>query len=269
MQEFFRLIIKNISFLVFLILEITSIFLIVQFNTPQKRIFATSASSIIGSLVEEYQGVVSFFHLKKENDLLMEENATLRNLLINYDKMREEAHAADFFADQLNGIIPCRVLSNSIVLEDNYLLLNKGRSDGIAPQMGVFSAAGVVGIIIEAGEHYATAMSLLHRQTRISAGIANTGFFGTMVRKELDPFHMKIEDIPAHATVEVGDTIVTSGYSNIFPPRIPIGVISQINEPTEGDYFKTLDVDLKNDLSDLTYVYVWGKKENPINRLTE
>lgn len=269
MQEFFRLVIKNITFLVFLILEISSIFLIVQFNTNQKRIFATSASNIIGSIVDEYQDVVSFFHLKKENDLLMEENAALRNQLIGYDHLQEEAQAANFFADQLNEIIPCRVLSNSIVLEDNYLLLNKGKSDGIAPQMGVFSAAGVVGIIIEAGEHYATAMSLLHRQTRISAGIAKTGFFGTMMRKEIDPFNMKIEDIPAHATVELGDTIVTSGYSNVFPPRIPIGVVSQINEPTEGDYFKTLDVDLLNDLSELTYVYVWVKKENPLNRIPE
>lgn len=265
MQEFFRLIVKNISFLVFLILEIFSIILIVQFNTNQKRIFTTSASMAIGAMVERYQGTVSFFNLREENELLIEENAALRTQLIGLNNWQEEGHAKEFFNQQKNDIIPCRVLSNSIVLEDNYLLLNKGKRDGVEPQMGVFSATGVVGIVIETGERYATAMSLLHRQTRISVGIAKTGFFGTMMRKEVDPFHMRIEDIPAHATVNLGDTIVTSGYSNIFPPRIPIGVVGQINQPTEGDYFKTLEVDLMNDLSDLTYVYVWGKKGNQLN----
>jgi rod shape-determining protein MreC len=262
MLDFFRLIIKNITFLVFLILELFSVFLIIQFNAPQKRLFVTSASSAIGKLVEEYQGAISFFRLKRENDQIMEENATLRAQLISLRKKLEEEHAKDFFINQEDDIIPCKVLSNSIALADNYLLLNKGKRDGIKPQMGVFSSGGVVGIIIETGEHYATAMSLLHRQARISAGIASTGFFGNMVRKEVDPYHMRIEDIPAHATVAVGDTIVTSGYSNIFPPRIPIGVVSQINEPIEGDYFKTLEVDLMNDLSNLTYVYVWGKGED-------
>lgn len=261
MQEFFGLILKNITFLVFLILEVASIFLIVQFNTNQKRLFNSSASRIIGTLVEEYQGAVSFFHLKTENDLLIEENAALHTQLIGLSKRLEEEYAKEFFINRQKDIIPCKVLSNSIILEDNYLLLNKGKRDGIKPQMGVFSAVGVVGIIIETGDHYATVMSLLHRQTRISAGIAKTGFFGTMVRKDADPFHMRIEDIPAHAMVEIGDTIVTSGYSNIFPPRIPIGVVSQINEPIEGDYFKTLEVDLVNDLSELTYVYVWNQKE--------
>lgn len=261
MLEFFRLIIKNITFLVFIILEIISVFLIIQFSAPQKRLFVTSASSAIGKLVKEYQGAISFFRLKKENDLLMEENASIRAQLISLSNRLEEENASNFFSTQKNEMIPCKVLSNSIALPDNYLLLNKGEKDGIKLQMGVFSSVGVVGIIIETGDHYATAMSLLHRQARISAGIGRTGFFGNMVRKEVDPFHMIIEDIPAHATVAIGDTIVTSGYSNIFPPDIPIGVVSQINEPMEGDYFKTLEVDLMNDLSKLTYVYAWGRGE--------
>lgn len=262
MQEFLRLIFKNITFLVFFILEVTSIFLIVQYSTYQRRLFTASASRVVGTIVDKYHGVVSFFHLKRENELLMEENANLRSQLMSRSDELEEEYVKEVFSNQQIDIIPCKVLSNSIVLADNYLLLNKGKRDGIEPQMGVFSSVGVVGIIIEVGENYSTVMSLLHRQTRISAGIANTGFFGTMVRKGVDPFHMRIEDIPAHALVEVGDTIITSGYSNIFPTKVPIGIVSQINEPIEGDYFKTLEVDLMNDLSDLTYAYVWSKRGN-------
>jgi rod shape-determining protein MreC len=154
-----------------------------------------------------------------------------------------------------------KIIKNSIIGLDNMITLNKGRIHGVDKHMGVLGLDGLVGIVVDVSDHYSVAMSLLHRQTRISAKLKSTPYFGSLLWKnELDPMTMNLEDIPKHANVAEGDTVETSGFSYMFPPGISIGRIVKDSLP-EGNNFYTIEVRLLNDLSKAENIYIVKNKD--------
>ena len=122
--------------------------------------------------------------------------------------------------------------------------------------MGVICPTGIVGIILNVSEHYSTVQSLLHSDTRISASIAETNVFGSLVWGEdnYDPQIAKLNDIPNNIKVKKGQHVVTSGFS-LFPHGIPIGrvVAAGING---GQSFLDIKVHLSTNFATLSYVYI-------------
>jgi rod shape-determining protein MreC len=98
-------------------------------------------------------------------------------------------------------------------------------------------------------------MSILHRQTRISARIKGKGFFGSFMWKGSDVRTFNLEDIPKHAPVVKGDTIETSGYSAIFPEGIMLGVVNKVRLESGSNYYN-IEVQSSHDMSNISYVYV-------------
>jgi rod shape-determining protein MreC len=148
------------------------------------------------------------------------------------------------------------VIGNSVIFNDNYFLLNKGKKQGIEKNSGVVDDLGLVGIVAEISENYSTGLSLLHSQIKISATIGQSGYFGTLIWDGRNPRRMLLEDIPTHATVEVGDTIYTSGYSIIFPSGLVIGIVEDIDREGKDFYFQRIGVRLINDLAKVKNVYM-------------
>lgn len=153
--------------------------------------------------------------------------------------------------------IPVGVVDNSITAFDNTLILDRGSLDGVEPNMGVINADGIVGIVRQVSEHYSTVMSLLHRQTRVSAAIKGKGAFGVLRWYPPDTRRMQLEDVPQHEIVERGDSVFTTGYplSNIFPKGIFIGTVEKAYIK-EGENFYTIDVKLHINLSQAHRAYV-------------
>jgi rod shape-determining protein MreC len=133
-------------------------------------------------------------------------------------------------------------------------MINKGHSDGIEKEMGLISPLGVVGIIVGVSAHYATAMSLLHKDTRISAKIKSSG---QMVNVSWDGKDYKmglVENIPTHIVPQIGDTIITSGYSFVFPENLVIGTIGGNAIP--GGNLNKAGLIFSTDFNNLYFVYV-------------
>lgn len=246
MQELIRLVVRYSGLILFLILEGISFYLLIQYNERQNRIFKTSSSQFTGYLTEKFDGITSYFSLQVENQRLVAENAMLRN------QKQLKGENEDCFFDY----IPARVIGNSIVFNDNYFLLNKGTRHGIEKNSGVVDDEGLVGIIVEASENFSTGISMLHTQTKISGTIGQSGYFGTLIWDGINPRRMLLEDVPTHATVEVGDTIFTSGYSIIFPPGLVIGVVDEIDKEGKDFYFQRIGVRLVNDIAKVKNVYM-------------
>ena len=98
-------------------------------------------------------------------------------------------------------------------------------------------------------------MSLLQQQTRISDKIKRNNYFGPLLWQGFDSRFMRLEDIPKHAELQMQDTVVTSGYSTMFPADVLIGTIDTFwVEP--GSNFYTIDVRLTEDLANLDYAYI-------------
>lgn len=255
MRSLFRLLIKNYPFLLFLVLEVISVVLIVNYNSFQRARFLNSSNAVTSSIYDSYSSVVQYFRLAKVNASLSEENAQLRNRLDLYQNAFVDTTIYIHKQDTTFRFIPARVINNSVNKQQNYITLNKGRKDGVKPDQGIISANGIVGIVTNISESYSMGLSVLNPRWSVSAKMKKNEFFGTLEWNGDDYMRAKLSDIPLHVDVQIGDTIVTSGHSLVFPQGIIIGVIDSFTRPPGENYY-TIDVLLATDFKSVTYVEV-------------
>lgn len=264
MRNLLFLIAKYSSTILFIILEVICFYIIVSFNQSQSEIWAHSANLFSGSIDERIQNTTNFFNLEAVNDSLLTENARLLETIINYRVFSKENEFQEFESLDSNLIeykfIPARITGKTINKRNNHLTVNKGIKDSIKIGMGVISKSGLLGIVKSVSENYSLVMTILHSQCRISAAIKNNDFHGTLVWDEMDPTIMNLTSIPKHATLSVGDTIITSGYSTVFPYGIEIGTIYDYNVDRNKDSYSVI-VKLFNDLPSETHAYLLSSKD--------
>ncbi|SFC61113.1 rod shape-determining protein MreC [Flexibacter flexilis DSM 6793] len=257
MGSLFKFLYKYRAFQLFLILELICTWLIVQNNSYQGVAYLNSSNRVVAYFMAISNSINDYFYLQDINRDLAEENARLNFLLSRnrlserYAKMDTMRNAALFQYDYKVA----KVINNSVSFADNYLTINKGLADGIKPGMGVVSPTGVVGRVKICSEHFSTITSLLHTKMLISAEITRSHAFGTVKWDGKDPFEAKLMYIARHIKPIVGDTIVTSEFSTIFPSGQPVGIIRKINI-RDDDTFYNIDLELFTDFSTLSYVYV-------------
>ncbi len=257
MRNLFLLFLKYGHIFLFLFLEFVCFILIVRYNRAQNEIYLNSANIVSGAIYSRVNNVTEYFKLDEVADSLANENARLRKLLYNSTYQSVTNIDSIFNQDEVfqYSYIVGKVVNNSINLNNNKFTINKGSKDGIKARMGVINSNGIAGIIKDVKKNYSVGISLLNRQVKISASLKQNGSFGSLAWRGSDPKILNLEDIPKHAAISVGDTVVTSGYSSKFPSDLIIGVIDTFwIEPGFNSY--TIEVKLNNDLSRLNYVYV-------------
>ena len=257
MQQFFAILVKYSAFFLFALLELLCFYLIIQYNQNQRDIFLNSSNLFTGTLARKYNDAVTVLRLPKVLDSIQLENARLKaslkeNLYVQNDSA---TRVQDSVYLQQYAFIPARVVSNSITLHNNILTLDKGSTSGVEQDMGVIMTNGVVGVVDQVGKYYATVISLLNSKSNTSVALKRNGYFGNLVWNDSDPLHMSLEAIPKHVRVERGDTLITTGYSAIYPSGIVVGTVESATlEP--GNNFYTITVLLNNDLANVQYVMI-------------
>jgi rod shape-determining protein MreC len=220
---------------------------------------------------EHFSSVVQYFELKKANEELAHENARLKNQLQRNPFLAPATSPTlkfDTIVTRQYRYKPARVINNSVNKHFNYLTLDKGSGDDIQPDMGVISSRGLVGIVLNTSENYSTVISLLNTRIQISASLQESGFFGSLAWEGTSYRHAILSGIPAHASPSVGDAVVTSGYSSIFPEDILIGTIDKINID-QGEGFYEITVLLSVDFKKLQYVQIVEKTSSEEQRKLE
>lgn len=257
MRNIFLFLWRSYFFILFLLLEVASFYLIVQNNNYQRASFINSTNAISASLYGYMNNISEYVHLKPTNEALARENALLRKETANsfYNNYLQVKPVKDSVFKQQYTYITAKVINNTVSRRNNYLTLNRGSIHGIKPEMGVISSNGIVGIVKDVSEHFCTVLSLLHKETRISSKIAGSDYFGSMVWEGGSPRYATLMDIPKHVQLKLGDRIVTTSYSSVFPEGITIGTIAAF-EVKPGDNFYTIKVLLSTSFENITYVYV-------------
>jgi len=257
---------KHGSTFLFLLLEIICFSLIVNYNSSQRSIYLNSANIISGNLFAEKQRFLDFFSLSEQMDSLQQENAKLMRRVLYHEGYGEspEIDSSDFNY----SLIPAQIINQTTQSRNNYLTINKGTLNGISEDMGVINDNGLIGIVQNSNSKFSRVISILNSKSRISARIKNKGHFGNLVWNNLDTERMELEAIPTHAAVAIGDTIVTSGYSTMFPQGIQIGFIETFNT-RKGASNYTITVKLNNDFSKGNRVYVIDNKSQDLQRMIE
>ena len=252
MRSLLDFIVRHSYIFLFILLETLSLVLLFGFNDRQKEAFLTSANSISGTLYEWRSGVGQYFSLRKENAVLIQENASLRSMLYELADSQTINTARSMSPD---GVIAARVIDNSVRKDDNYITIDKGSRDGISKGMGIYSPQGVVGVVMVAGKRYSVVLPVLNSRTSISCKVKGSDSFGFLEWNGGDPYVAQLRDMPYHSDVKPGDTIVTTGFSSVFPKDIPVGTVIYVDHSRNG-YTLNIQVSLAVNMADLGWVYV-------------
>ena len=233
MRNLLSFIIKRYYLFLFIFLEVVSFFLFINNSYYQRSVFVTATNKVTGNINQGINDISEYFKLKKENEILANENAHFHNLsekaFLKTD--RGIFVTNDTVYKQEYQYIAAKIISNSVNRRNNYLMLNKGSMDGITKDMAVISPLGVVGIVREVSKYFSSVLSVLHKDTKVSAKIKNSGYVGTVVWNGENYRYGNLKDIPSHVALSKGDTVITSGYSLIFPEGLMIGTIDKFNLP--------------------------------------
>ncbi|MCZ2102497.1 MAG: rod shape-determining protein MreC [Chitinophagales bacterium] len=255
MYNVIQLLIKYGAHILFVVLEIICFTLIVNKNDTQQAIFLNSSNVLAGKLEAQRSTLLEYSNLKNLNDSLLRENATLIENLISIEYSNELIPGSDTVLAQYS-LIPTKIINSTINQRNNHFTLNKGSREGLYPGMGVIAShIGLIGIIRNTSDNFAHVISLLNSQTRISCTVKNRTGHGTLVWENADPLRMTLISIPKHEQIEVGDTVITSGYSTMFPRGILVGKIESIKVPPGSNSY-AITVKLFNDLTSVKYAYV-------------
>lgn len=218
---------KYAHYVVFLVLEGICLYLIVNYNQTQRSIYVHSSSRITGSILSQRARLDEYTQLHEANQRLHRENAQLIKEILQLNdriNMLELSSGGSYDTTDIS-IVPVRIIKQDILSTRNHITINAGTSDGISSSMGLVTDDGVLGIITHASDHYATAISLLNVDVAISASVRGSDYFGTISWRGRDVDELVLTGIPKHAQISPGDTVLTNGYSTIFPSGIPIGRI--------------------------------------------
>lgn len=248
--------------LLFVVLQIVALTLLFRFNSYQGSVWFSAANSAVARVGSLYEGAYSYLHLGNVNNeltaqniKLQAENDRLRNVV--YALTKDTTQTEALMLKVLDGytLIPATVVSNSSERANNYLVIDKGESDGVKPEMGVVGGGGVVGIVYLSGPHHSLVIPVTNRKSSISCRVRGQRYFGYLQWEGRSMRSAYVDDIPRYARVKTGEVIETSGYSAVFPPGIFVGRIRSISNSPDGQSYK-LGVNLGTNFSDLRDVSV-------------
>ena len=249
---------KYNAFFLFVIFEISSLFILINYNSFQKATYISSSNQITGLAYQKVGQVTDYLSLAAVNDSLAHENAWLHSQLRSsfyIDTLTKRAIADSIYKQQYTYIV-AKVINNSVNLRNNYITINRGSKDGITKDMGVICSSGVVGFVVNTTDHLANIQSVLHKKTKVSAMLADTRDLGSFLWGDnLDPHQGLLVDVSNNVKPRIGEPVVTSTLSSLYPAGIPIGKISNLHAK-EGGLFLNMEVSLAVDYSKLEYVYV-------------
>ena len=262
MRNLINFLLKYNYWFLFVILEVASFVLLFRFNNYQQSVYFTSANTVVGAVYEVSGGISSYFHLKSVNEDLLDRNMLLEEQINNLEKELKERQLDSIAVNSIRKmpqkdyqLFKARVIKNSLNLADNYITLDKGSSSGIHSEMGVVDGNGIVGIVYETSPSYSVVISVLNSKSNISCKIVGSDYFGYLKWEHGDSRYAYLKDLPRHAEFNLGDTVVTSGFSTVFPEGIMVGTVDDMSDSHDGLSY-LLKIKLATDFGKLSDVRV-------------
>ena len=262
MRNLINFLLKYNYWFLFVILEVASFVLLFRFNNYQQSVYFTSANTVVGAVYEVSGGISSYFHLKSVSEDLLDRNMLLEEQINNLEKALKERQLDSIAVNSIRKmpqkdyqLFKARVIKNSLNLADNYITLDKGSSSGIHSEMGVVDGNGIVGIVYETSPSYSVVISVLNSKSNISCKIVGSDYFGYLKWEHGDSRYAYLKDLPRHAEFNLGDTVVTSGFSTVFPEGIMVGTVDDMSDSHDGLSY-LLKIKLATDFGKLSDVRV-------------
>ena len=270
MRNIFLFIRRYFNFILFLLLQGFSIYLIVQYSHYHKAIFSKTANQLTGKVNEQFSKATYYFSLKKTNDSLVTANENL------YNKLKADFELPDttsnFIIDSVKvdsmelyrkyHYYPAKVVYNSVTAQNNFIVLGRGASQQIKEGMGIIDPnRGVVGIVTEVSKDFAVVMSLLHKDSHLSGKLLNGGESGILNWDGKVPNIISLNGISKSAKVAKGDTVISSGLStSSIPKGMMLGIVQEVKtDKSTSNYL--IKIKTSANFYNLEFVYAIDNKQ--------
>lgn len=265
MGRLFEFLRSKAYLLLFILLEVMALTLLFRGSVYRKSVFLSSANVVMGRIQEVTHVANEYIGLKDANVELMRRNAELERELLNLKHRLSRLQVDSLSWQRLTNdtvLRPCpyeykiaKVAGNVLFSKSNYITIDIGQKEGVDADMGVVSNEGVVGVIQSVGQNYAKVIPLVNSSFNLNCKVKGSAHVGTLAWNGVDIEHTLLTNLPKHSGYEIGDTVITSGYSSIFPEDLFVGIVVD-DAVSPNDHFRALKVKLGVSFTDLKYVYI-------------
>lgn len=246
MRNVFLFLKRYSVFILFLVLQGLALSMLFSYNRFHQTIYGMFSNEVAGNLNNRVNKVESFFTLSEQNQALRRQNAALLSYLPSGSVIPETSFQLVVDTVKVDSLksyrqyqyFDAKIISNSVFLQQNNMVLHRGSAQGIVPNMAVVGTDGLIGTVISVSENMSIVMSLLHRQSKVIAVLKKGSGLGEVSWDGKDPRYLLLSKIPKTIVVKKGDTVVSSPYSDKFPPGLPIGYVEKIDQDQETNTYK-------------------------------
>ena len=278
MRNIFLFIRRYANLLIFLILQVICIYFIVSYSKYHEAAFGDTANKFTGRINKQYNKVEYYFQLKRTNDSLVKANEVLYNKLrsnFNISDSVDKVFIDTMRIDSINryrkfNYLNAKVVANSIAAQSNFIVINGSNVHSFKKGMGIVGINNdVIGVITEVNGDYAAVMSLLHKDSKLSGKLLKGGETGTLSWDGKKPNILSLNNIPKSAKIAVGDTVITSGFSAIFPKGIMIGRVTDVKPETSNNNYR-ITIKSAANFYNIEYVYaIESADANPVKNILD
>ena len=259
MLQLVDFVIRNRFFLVFVLLEVLSVWLIVRSNTYWGATYFNTSNYYVAKTLAFSNSAREFTKLDEINLDLANENARLHAMVTSLSQQKPSDLPTGYmpdsaFASRFTYTV-AKVVDNETNKPNNVLTIDKGTAHGIEPGMGVISATGVVGKVRFCSENYSVITSILHSQFMVSTKLLRSKEIGYAKWPGKDPNFIDLIDVSKYTKIFKGDSAVTSDQNSVFPPGIMVGRVETVTVHPNQTFYNII-LKLATDFRNLSYVYV-------------
>ncbi|HET9570666.1 MAG TPA: rod shape-determining protein MreC [Bacteroidales bacterium] len=244
MRNILRFLAKYSTVLFFVLMQALSLYLLFNYNNFQQSALFSTANKLNGWIYSIEESVYGYFYLRENNESLLRENnelgiriANLESALRNYTDSTKIPLLRMKESDEFS-LISARVIQNSVTHYRNFITLNVGKMDGVKPEMGVANSDGIIGVVSLVSNYYSVVIPVLNRDQRFSCKLKNNNATGSLTWDGVDRRFAFLEEIPPYVAVSKGDTVVTSGFSAVFPEGLMVGTVDDYKISEDANYLR-------------------------------
>lgn len=263
MRNVFIFIKRYAVFILFLTLQVLSLYMLFSYNRFHNSYYGMISGEIAGRINYQVNNIEEYFSLRKENKKLRELNARLRSLIPSGNVLADTTSKIIMDSIYIDSVkqylqyeyLSAKIISNSVFLQQNYLTLHRGSDQGVELNMAVIGTDGIIGTVVGVSKNMSIVMGLLHKQSKVIAVLKKGSGLGEITWDGKDPRYLLLRKIPKTVVAKIGDEVVSSPYSDKFPPGTKIGWVVEVKQDSETNTY-ILKVKTAVDFYNVQHAYI-------------